>query len=350
MTSPVLPPLSVHDLITVPSGGTTQGALADAKRLVDAADRLGYKRYWVAEHHNFDFVTSNTPSVILANLGAGTTQIRLGSGGVMLPNHTPFVVAEQFSLLNAMFPGRIDLGLGRAPGTDPITAAAVRGEMTNRSVEQFPEHVLEILGHLGDLRPEHEEEYFRRLKPIPQKDAINSDELRPEVWMLGSSLYGAELAGKLGLPYSFANHFSMGANPVSPVDHYRRHFQPSARWPKPYVLMSASAIVADTMEEARHLAMPSRVAQYQIRARKVGPVLSPDEAEDFAKRTVDQDLFGRIRGTQHLGPAEKVARELAELAEKTGADELLLAATTHDVQTRIDTLEALAPYLPNESH
>lgn len=336
-----LPKLSVLDLVTVSEGSTSADAIAASKRLVDAADRLGYHRYWVAEHHNTSSVASTSPAVLLAHLGQGTSQIRLGSGGVMLPNHAPLIVAEQFALLEAMFPGRIDLGLGRAPGTDPITAAALRRAPGNEAVERFPEDVFELLGLLGEVRPEHSSEWLRRLRATP---VAGCDV--PEIWILGSSLYGAELAAKLGLPYSFANHFGMGSNPVSPVEHYRHHFVPSERWPKPHVLMSASVIVADSFEEAKRLAMPSRIAGWQLRMGKLRPVQSPEQAAETASRIVDQELFARVRGTQHLGTAEQVARQLAELAEQTGADELLLAATTYDVEDRIRTLEALAPYLP----
>lgn len=338
--APKLPPLSVLDLVTVSEGATTRDAVADSKRLVEAADRLGYRRYWVAEHHNTELVASTSPALLLAHLGAGTERIRLGSGGVMLPNHTPFVVAEQFALLEAMHPGRIDLGLGRAPGTDPITAAAVRGALGNRSVDDFPRHVVDILGLLGERPLDLEGGARLHATPAPAGDSV------PEVWVLGSSLFGAELAAALGLPYAYANHFGMGANPVSPVEHYRRHYTPSERWPEPHVLMSASVIVADDVEEARRLAMPSRIASWQIRMARPTPVQSPERAAETARRIVDQEQFGRVVGTQILGPAEQVARQLAELAERTGADELLLAATTYDIQTRIDTLEALAPFLP----
>lgn len=336
-----LPPLSVLDLVTVSEGATTASAIADSKRLVDAADRLGYRRYWVAEHHNTELVASTSPAVLLAHLGAGTTRIRLGSGGVMLPNHSPLIVAEQFGLLEAMHPGRIDLGLGRAPGTDPITAAAVRGSLGQRSVEDFPQHVVEVLGLLGERRGQHDAEWLRRIRatPVPGEHV-------PEVWVLGSSLFGAELAAALGLPYAYANHFGMGANPVSPVEHYRRHYTPSERWPDPHVLMSASVIVADTVEKARRLAMPSRIAQWQIRMAKPTRVQSPEQAAATAASIIDQEVFGRIVGTQVVGPAEQAARQLAELAARTGADELLLAATTFDMQTRLDTLEALASFLP----
>lgn len=342
--APALPPLSVLDLVTVSEDATTASAIADSKRLVDAADRLGYRRYWVAEHHNTELVASTSPAVLLAHLGQGTERIRLGSGGVMLPNHSPLIVAEQFQLLEAMFPARIDLGLGRAPGTDPITAAAVRGSLGQRSVEDFPQHVVEVLGLVGERRPEHDADWLRRIRATPAP----AEGVAPEVWVLGSSLFGAELAAALGLPYAYANHFGMGANPVSPVEHYRRHYTPSERWPEPKVLMSASVIVAEDMEEARRLALPSRIASWEIRMGRPKRVLSPEHAAETAARIVDRDLFDRIPGTQLLGPAAQVARQLAELAERTGADELLLAATTYDIQTRIDTLEVLAPYLPAE--
>ena len=329
--------VSVLDLIPLTTSQTTADALGDAREFARAADRLGYHRYWVAEHHNTDAIASTSPPVVLAALGAATERIRLGSGGVMLPNHAPFVVAEQFALLEAMYPGRIDLGLGRAPGTDPITAAALRRDPSPQAVHDYPRDVVEILGLLGGMRPGHDPEHFRRLR------AAATIAHTPEVWLLGSSLYSAELAGVLGLPYAYANHFAMHGDPVAAFEHYRRHFEPSVTLEAPRTMVSASVLVAETHAEALRLDVPQRVQRYELMAGKLGKRRSPEEAAAFAESVESTELWQRSSGHQYAGTAEVVRRGLDTLVERTGVDELMITTGAHALADRIRTLEALAP-------
>ncbi|RRJ86622.1 LLM class flavin-dependent oxidoreductase [Gulosibacter macacae] len=329
--------LSVLDLIPLASGQSTHDALGASRELAQAADRLGYHRLWLAEHHNTEAIASTSPPVALAWLGAATERIRLGSGGVMLPNHAPYVVAEQFALLEGMFPGRVDLGLGRAPGTDPITAQALRRDPTHQAVHDYPRNVLEILGYLGDVRDQHDPEYLRRIRAAADIAHL------PEVWLLGSSMYSAELAGALGMRYAFANHFAMGTDPVAVFEHYRRSFEPSPTLDAPYAMVSAGALVGETHEDALRLDLPQRVWRYELVAGKIGPVKSPAEAAAFAQQVGESDIWRRARGHEFVGTAEVVRTGLERLVERTGADELMLSVSAHDVADRIATLEALAP-------
>lgn len=327
---------SVLDLIPVNASQRVTEALAASRELVEAADRLGYHRYWVAEHHNTEAIASTAPAVTLAYLGNATTRIRLGSGGVMLPNHSPLVIAEQFALLEGMYPNRIDVGLGRAPGTDPITARALRRDMSREAVNRYPADVIELAGYLGDVRPQADAEMFAKLK------AAADLEHRPEIWLLGSSLYSAELAGVLGLPFSYANHFAMGSDPVGALAHYREHFEPSAVLDKPRAMVSATMLVADTIEEARYLDLPTRVSRYQLMAGKMGRTMSPADAKAFSEKFVNSELWNRATGSQFVGPTQLVAGSVRRLQEQTGADEVMLQPNGYDVATRIHTLTEVA--------
>ncbi|KAB1662435.1 LLM class flavin-dependent oxidoreductase [Pseudoclavibacter chungangensis] len=327
-------PLSVLDLATVSTGQDSAAALAASIRLARAADEHGYRRFWVAEHHNTVSVASTAPAVLLGAIGAATERIRLGSGGVMLPNHVPYVVAEQFALLDALYPGRIDLGLGRAPGTDPLTAAALRRDTSQQAVDEFPADVVELLGLFGD--PRTAPAGGRRLLVTPDQAT------RPEIWMLGSSLFGAELAGRLGLPYSYANHFGMNGDPVGAAEHYRRHFEPSPALAEPYFMVSVSALTGPDPETVSYLSGPAKVMRHQIFTGARGKVIAPDEVAAYADRVADRGLFDAMAGFQLAGSAEVVSAGIDELAARTGADEVLLAGTTFDVEDRIRTLRELA--------
>ena len=333
---PKLPPVSILDLIVMSEGQQPNDALEDADRLVHAADRLGYARYWVAEHHNSPSIASTTPSVALAYLGRGTERIRLGSGGVMLPNHTPFLVAEQFALLESFFPGRIDLGLGRAPGTDPATAAALRQEDGSARVDSYPQDVLEVLAWLGEVRDEIADDVFARI----HVSAGLSEP--PEVWLLGSSLFSAELAGRLGLRYAYANHFDMNPNPVAIGNHYRKHFEPSPELAAPHLLVTASVLAAETSERAAELDISNRVQRHRLLTGKLGPVLAPAEARDYAEREGESRLWPVAHGSQYSGTGAEVAAGLADLAERTGADELMLTVGAFDPDDRLRAVELIA--------
>lgn len=335
-----LPPMSVLDLSIVPEGHGSPRALRDTRALALAADELGFARFWVAEHHNSASVASTSPAVLLGALSTLTKRIRLGSGGVMLPNHAPLAVAEQFAMLEALAPGRIDLGVGRAPGTDPITAAALRRGERN-ATGRFPQDLALVLDLLGDARQARDPEW-RGLRATPAAEGS------PETWMLGSSLHGARLAGELGLPFAFAGHFSAGASrdALAAAEQYRANFTPSARWPRPHFMLCVSAITAPDRQEAELRSEPARAWRHQITTGSPAALMDPDGARAYGERVVDRELYARLRGHQLADVPLRVAEGLAELATATGAQELMLAITTHDVAHRISTLRDLAPYLP----
>jgi luciferase family oxidoreductase group 1 len=327
-------PLSVLDLATVREGHTSGDALRGTLEIARTADELGYHRFWVAEHHNMPAVASTAPPVLMAAVAAGTATIKVGSGGVMLPNHMPFVVAEQFAVLEALYPGRVDLGIGRAPGTDQATATALRGVSPALTVEQFPEHLQTVLALLGDERIDAGKAARLRATPVATS--------YPEVWMLGSSTYGAQVAAALGLPFCYAHHFAMSGDVDTAVHLYRSGFQPSPRFPEPHVMVSASVIAAETTEEARYLAGPSRIMALSLRTGRLAPIVSPETAETMELSDLDRQVLGSLPGTQYAGTAEEVVDGLDALVERTGADELILAGTVFDPATRQDTLRRVA--------
>ncbi|MDH4145100.1 MAG: MsnO8 family LLM class oxidoreductase, partial [Acidimicrobiia bacterium] len=253
-------PLSVLDLATVSVGSTSAQALAEATVHAQRADELGYLRFWVAEHHNMATVASTTPGVLIAHIAANTRRIRVGSGGVMLPNHAPLAIAEQFALLEAMHPDRIDLGIGRAPGTDQATALALRGPGA-LSAEDFPENLIDVMGLLGDVRAE--EGLWTKFMATPAPTSS------PQILLLGSSGFSAQLAGLLGLPFGYANHFDMGGPAAAATALYREHFRPSPVLDRPYTIISASTMAADDHDEAHHLAGPAKLRKYGMRTGRL---------------------------------------------------------------------------------
>ncbi|MDQ4084619.1 MAG: LLM class flavin-dependent oxidoreductase [Actinomycetota bacterium] len=329
-------PVSVLDLAGVAKGQSSGDALRATTSLAQVADRLGYRRFWVAEHHNMPMVASTSPAVLVAHLAAATQHIRLGSGGVMLPNFPPLVVAEQFAMLEALHPGRIDLGVGRAPGTDPVTAAALRRSPDALGADDFPQHLLDLLGLLGDERVD--DGLAERLTATPAATGV------PPVWLLGSSGYSAQVAGRLGLPFAFAHHFG-GRDTDAALQMYREGFTPSPALRQPYAIVTASVIAADSAEEARWLAGPSRVASIGLLTNRLAPVVTPEEAERFLAG-VDDERLAALRGTQVTGTGEQVAERLRRLVGRTGADELMVTATAHDGAVRERSLELLAKAWP----
>jgi len=324
-------PLSVLDLATVRAGHDSADALRGTIEIAKTADDLGYKRFWVAEHHNMPAVASTSPPVLIAAVAAQTARIHVGSGGVMLPNHMPFVVAEQFALLEALYPNRIDLGIGRAPGTDQATAAALRGVSPYLTVEQFPEHLSTVLGLLSEG-----EAAGSRLRATPAPATY------PEVWMLGSSTYGAQAAAALGLPFCYAYHFAMSSDVDTALQLYRSGFRPSDRLAEPHVMVSASVIAAETTEEAKYLAGPSRIMALSLRTGRLGPIVSPADAAAVQLSDLDRSVLDQLPGTQYAGTADEVVADLDALVERTGADELILAGTAYDPESRQDTLARIA--------
>jgi luciferase family oxidoreductase group 1 len=327
-------PLSVLDLATVREGHSSGDALRGTLAIAEAADDLGYSRFWVAEHHNTPAVASTSPPVLIAAVAARTQRIHVGSGGVMLPNHMPFVVAEQFALLEAMYPGRIDLGIGRAPGTDQATAAALRGVSPQLTVEQFPDHLGMVLALLGDERISPER--ISRLRATPTPETF------PEVWMLGSSTYGAQVAAALGLPFCYAYHFAMSSDVDAALHLYRSGFQPSPGLDHPHVMVSASVLAAETTEEAHFLAGPSRIMALSLRTGRLGPIVSPESAASVELSELERSVLGQLPGTQFAGTADEVVDALDALVERTGADELILAGTVYDPETRKNSLAGIA--------
>lgn len=325
--SPV--PLSVLDLAVVGEGATSATALADTTRLAQRADDLGYHRFWVAEHHNMPTVASTTPAVLIAHLAAATHTIHIGSGGVMLPNHPPLVVAEQFALLEALHPGRIDLGIGRAPGTDPQTAAALRRAPAALSVEEFPRHVLDLMGMLGDRRTA--DGMWSRFAATPAATST------PEIILLGSSDYSAQLAGQLGLPFAFAHHFDTGGT-LDALDLYRETFVASAVLQQPYAIVTASVLVAETEEQAAFYAAPGQLMTLAIRTGRRIPLLPPEVAANHFDLPAARSFpSNRIIGT----PTAVVAR-LDQLIEATAANEIMVMTVTHGISERLRSLELLA--------
>ncbi|HWS39645.1 MAG TPA: LLM class flavin-dependent oxidoreductase [Actinoplanes sp.] len=326
-------PLSVLDLATVREGHTSGDALRGAIATAQAADRLGYSRFWVAEHHNTPAVASTAPPVLMAAVAANTSRIKVGSGGVMLPNHMPFVVAEQFAILEALYPDRVDLGIGRAPGTDQVTAAALRGVSPYLTVEQFPEHLRTLLGLLGD---------DRHTTRAGRLQATPAPETYPQVWVLGSSTYGAQMAAALGLPFCYAYHFPTASGLEQALDLYRTGFQPSPRLPEPHVMVSASVIAAETSEEADFQAGPSRVMMLDLRTGGFKPMISPEAAAAREFTDLDRQMLDALSGAQHTGTAAEVVAFLDALVEHTGADELILAGMVHDPLVQHDSLARIA--------
>ncbi|MDH3678375.1 MAG: LLM class flavin-dependent oxidoreductase [Acidimicrobiia bacterium] len=326
-------PLSVLDLAMVAEGSTSGDALRDTTLLARRAEELGYIRMWVAEHHNMATVASTVPAVLMAHLAANTSTIKIGSGGVMLPNHAPLAIAEQFAMLEALHPGRIDLGVGRAPGTDGATAAALRRTADNRDDEDFPRNLLDVMGMLGD--PRSDRGLWQHFRATPTASTS------PSVILLGSSGFSAQLAGILGLPFAFAHHFDMGGT-VQAVEIYRDSFDPSPILDEPYTMVTASAIAADTEDAARWLSGPARLRRYGMRTGRILPLLPPAEAAahpDFAQAAATAT-------SSLLGTADQVADGLSELATKTGASELMLHTATYGLAERLRSLELIAEVWP----
>jgi luciferase family oxidoreductase group 1 len=319
-------PLSVLDLVPIGSGSTATAALQRSTELVRRVEQLGFQRYWVAEHHGMPGIGSSSPAVLIAHLAGATSRIRVGSGGVMLPNHQPLVVAEQFGTLEALHPGRIDLGIGRAPGTDPRTAAALRRGTAPLGADDFPEQLTELVS------------YFHGDGPVLAVPAVGH---QPAVWLLGSSGYSAQVAGLLGLPFAFAHHFS-AHNTLPALRLYRETFRPSAVLSQPYSMIAAAVLAAETDTEARRLAMPSALQFLQLRLGRPGLVPTPEEAaahpySDEERAFVENRLAGQV-----IGSPDTVRDGITELVERTGVDELMVVTSTHDGADRMRSYELLA--------
>lgn len=346
-TAPV-PALSVLDLVPVRTGQTSAQAVAASLSLVQRADELGYRRYWFAEHHNMPAVASTTPPVLIAAASARTSRIRVGSGGVMLPNHSPLVVAEQFAALEALAPGRIDLGIGRAPGSDPVITQLLRMSGTTSDVERFPDHVRDIISLVGSdgATVQFASGGTYDIHATPAATGA------PEVWLLGSSDYSAQLAASLGLPYVFANHFS-GEGLERALDLYRQQFRPSEAHPQPVTFLTANAIAAPSADEAEERALPQLRMMARLRQNK--PLVPLETVEQSRAGAADFDALGGqimagARSKWFVGTGESVRAELAAFAARHGVDEVMISpiAGAYDSEGmdaaagRVQTLELLS--------
>jgi luciferase family oxidoreductase group 1 len=324
--APVVVPLSVLDLVPIGSGSTASAALAASTALARRAEELGFRRYWVAEHHGMPGIASSAPAVLIAHLAAVTSTIRVGSGGVMLPNHQPLVVAEQFGMLDALHPGRIDLGIGRAPGTDPRTARALRRGTDPLGAEDFPEALTELAA------------YFRGEGPVL---AVPARGQQPAMWLLGSSGYSAQVAGLLGLPFAFAHHFS-GENTLPALALYRETFRPSPALAAPYSMIAATVLVAGTDAEARRLALPGALQFLRLRQGEPGLVPTAEEAAAYPYTAAERAFVEDRMAGQVVGSPETARDGVRELLERTGVDELMVVTSAHDSADRLRSYELLA--------
>ena len=309
-------------------GGTAGKALCNSRDLARHAEELGYRRFWLAEHHNMPGIASSATAVAIANVAEGTSRIRVGAGGVMLPNHAPLIIAEQFGTLASLYPGRIDLGLGRAPGTDQITSRALRRNL-HGDMDSFPRDVLELLAYLD------EPQEGQRVQAVPGAGT------RVPVWILGSSLYGAQLAAALGLPYAFASHFAPQAM-MQALELYRSTFQPSEYLEKPRAMLGFNVCAAPTEEEARYLR--SSGLQAVIRLRRGVPGRLPPPVKDFDETLSpeDESLIAHFTLCSATGTGETVAESLRAFCEKTAADELMITSQIFDHDARVRSYRILA--------
>jgi len=319
--------LSVLDLVPVVEGKTPADAFANTKDLAQHAERWGYQRYWVAEHHNMVGIASAATSVVIGFIAAHTSKIRVGAGGIMLPNHSPLLIAEQFGTLESLYPGRIDLGLGRAPGTDRATSQAMRRDMM--ASDHFPDDVLELQSYFGPLQPDQTIE------------AVPGTGLNVPLWILGSSLYGAQLAAALGLPYAFASHFAPDA-----LEHalaiYKAQFRPSQQSAKPHAMAGVNVVLADTDAEADYL-FSSIQQRFTDMIRGKRGYLKPPIDDIHAYWSADENMHAsRMLACSFVGSPDTVRRKLDAFVTSTGVDELMVASAIFEHQARLRSYELLA--------
>lgn len=315
---------SVLDLVPVREGGTLSEAFDAATGLAKAAERFGCKRFWVAEHHAMEGIAGGATSVVLAHIGNATSTIRIGSGGIMLPNHTPFQIAEQFGTLDALFPGRVDLGLGRAPGAGPELQRALRKDL-HQAAEYFPQDIAELRALItGNIE-----------LPIKATPGLGAN---IEFWMLGSSLFGAKLAAKLGMPYAFAAHFAPDHLDTA-LELYRRDFEPSEACPSPHVMVAMNAFAAETEEEARLLASSQQQSFVRLRTGNPGKLPPPIANYTESLPATAQAMLAHVGQAAAVGTPQMVREAIHSFLERTKADEIILAGATYDPEARVRSLE-----------
>ena len=327
ISPPKFPPLSVLDLVPVQQGATPGEALRHSLALAQHAEALGFTRYWVAEHHNMTGIASAATSVVIGFLAQGTSTIRVGSGGIMLPNHSPLVIAEQFGTLASLYPGRIDCGLGRAPGTDQVTVRALRRDP--RAAESFPEDVQEL------------QALFQPVRPGQAVQAFPGAGLDVPLWILGSSTYGAQLAAALGLPYAFASHFAPDAL-VQAMELYRQLFKPSQQLDKPHAMAGVNVIVADTDAEAKRLFTTHQQSFANLRRGRPGPQQPPIDDIDGYWSPAEKQMAESMLACSVVGSPETVRHGLERFVAYTGADELMVVSAIFDPEARRKSYSFLA--------
>jgi luciferase family oxidoreductase group 1 len=320
---------SILDLAPVAQGSTPADALHNSLDLAQHAEAWGYGRYWLAEHHNMRGIASAATSVVIGYIAGGTSRIRLGAGGIMLPNHSPLVIAEQFGTLASLYPGRIDLGLGRAPGTDQLTSRALRRTLGG-SVDDFPRDVVELQHYFADPEPDPE--------PGPKVRAVPGEGTNVPLWILGSSLYGAQLAAMLGLPYAFASHFAP-AQMMQAIAVYRERFEPSEQLQEPYVMLGFNICAADTGDEAKYLRSSSLQSFINLRLGTPGQLPPPVEDFESTMNAQEHAMLDQIGSCSAVGTPDVVKRDMAAFIEKTGADELMLVSSIFDHKKRLRSFE-----------
>ncbi|HET7357135.1 MAG TPA: LLM class flavin-dependent oxidoreductase [Nocardioidaceae bacterium] len=323
-------PLSVLDLSPIPAGRPPSSALHDTVALAQAAESYGYQRYWLAEHHNIPSVASSAPMVMIATVAAHTSTIRVGSGGIMLPNHAPLAVAESFRVLEGLHPGRIDLGIGRAPGTDQLTAYALRRGRVDP--EEFPQQFAELLAYVDGFPDDH---------PFKPLTAIPDDVPLPPLWILGSSLYGGQAAAAFGTGFAFAGHFG-SADPGEAVGMYRSRFEPSSRLASPKVMLGVAAIAAETEARAEQLALANDLATLRLRQNRPGPVPTPEEAAAYPWTPEERQAALTRRRFISVGTPEQVRDDLERRRLEADADELIITTQVHDPAERRLSYELIA--------
>lgn len=330
-------PLNVLDLASRPAGGTNTDAVGGTIRLAQAAEALGYDRFWVAEHHGMPGIASSAPAVLIAGVAAATSRIRVGSGGVMLPNHAPLVVAEQFGTLRALYGDRIDLGIGRAPGTDGATAMALRRSPEGLGVEDFPQQLLDLFGFfyggVSDANPLH------GITAVPGLGDA------PQIWLLGSSGFSAQVAAALGLPFAFAHHFA-GENTEAALDLYRSRFEPSDTLTEPHTMIAVNVVSDDDPETVRALSLPGQLSFLRMRRGMKPEPVSIEEALAYEFTPLEEEFIASRNARQAIGTPDQVKARLDSLLASTRADELMVSSGAATVDGRIRSLEIVRELYP----
>ena len=334
MTSLTGIPLSVLDLASVYEGMSHAEALKQTIETAQLADGLGYERFWVAEHHGMPAVASSAPAVLIGAIAAATSRIRVGSGGVMLPNHSSLVIAEQFGTLVALHGDRIDLGLGRAPGTDQLTASVLRRNVGAETVDDFPQQVVELMAWFGIIPP-LENGIGRTIVASPGAGDA------PLMWLLGSSGFSAQLAGMMGLPFAFAHHFAGGDNTPVAFEIYRNHFTPSVVLQEPKAMVAVGTIVADSAEDADDLALPYGLFSTRLRSGRPTRIPTLEEARAHDWTPAEKYFVAERNAQQAIGDLDQVTTRIAALVESTGADEVIVVPQGPTLETKLRTLRDL---------